>query len=107
MRNDNEHRRAAPPAGGNGWYNIDPGQHAPGSDQQIINAVSQSLEEDKAVTAASIKVSCSHGIVRLQGAIEDYWLRRRIGDRCGSVRGVRHVINELHSIPVLLPRHRP
>jgi hypothetical protein len=106
MRKDNEHRRASPPAGGNGWYSIDPGRHAPDSDVQIIDAVRESLETDGTVVRDSIRVSCSHGIVRLQGAIEDYWLRRRINDRCGSVRGVRQVINELHSVPVLLPRHR-
>jgi hypothetical protein len=69
------------------------------SDEQILEEACRRLEQDGAIDARDIEVSCESGIVRLKGEVEDRRAKRLAEDCVESVYGVRDVMNELRVRP--------
>jgi hypothetical protein len=65
------------------------------SDEQILEECCRRLEQDGAVDASDIDVTCEDSVVRLKGVVEDRRAKRRAEDCVESVYGVRDVMNEL------------
>lgn len=65
------------------------------SNEQILEEACRRLEQDGAIDASDIEVSCDDGIVRLQGEVDNRRAKRRAEDCVESVYGVRDVMNEL------------
>jgi hypothetical protein len=69
------------------------------SDEQILEEACRRLEQDGAVDASDIEVSCDDGIVSLRGTVEDRRTKRHAEDCVASVYGVKDVMNELRVKP--------
>jgi hyperosmotically inducible periplasmic protein len=65
------------------------------SDANISRRVEAALQSDPDTESAAIKVSTSDGVVQLAGFVNSNQQRDAAGDTASSVRGVRHVDNDL------------
>ncbi len=69
------------------------------TDADITQRVEAALQSDPDTQSASIKVSTSDGVVQLAGFVSSNQQRDSAGDAASSVRGVRHVDNDLRLSP--------
>ncbi len=95
-------------AGPSGFYRV---EAAPGtargkgpknqarSDTRILADVSECLTDDGLLDASNIEVAVKDGEVTLSGTVDSRASRRRAEDLADSVRGVRHVQNNLRALP--------
>lgn len=65
------------------------------SDQQICEEANQALERDSRVDASEIEVSCTGGVLKLTGKVENRAAKRDAEECVESVYGVSDVMNEL------------
>ena len=65
------------------------------SDQQICEEANQALERDGRVDASEIEVSCTGGVLKLTGKVENRAAKRDAEECVESVYGVSDVMNEL------------
>lgn len=73
----------------------DGGVGSPGTDDQLIEDVSNELKRHGEVDCACIEVGCSESIITLTGRVEDRPAKRKAEDVAYDVAGVRDVINLL------------
>ncbi|WER48530.1 BON domain-containing protein [Cupriavidus sp. WKF15] len=66
-----------------------------GSDRAITTEVRARLASSRGLDPASIRVSTTDGVVRLEGTVRDDAQRARVMDMARSVRGVTAVSDEL------------
>lgn len=71
------------------------------SDQGITDAVVDELAMDFAVTAATINVSTTDGVVSLSGSTNNLLAKKRAARIARTVKGVRSVVNNIEVIPVV------
>jgi osmotically-inducible protein OsmY len=64
-------------------------------DARLLELVSDRLMDDPDLDAGDIEVTVDDGEVTLRGTVQDRAARRRAEDLAASVRGVRHVTNDL------------
>jgi hyperosmotically inducible periplasmic protein len=69
------------------------------TDAGITTAVKAQLAADDSVPAQEINVETQEGVVTLTGAVHTDVARLRAGEIARETRGVRDVINELHTTP--------
>jgi osmotically-inducible protein OsmY len=65
------------------------------ADDQILEEACRRLEQDGAIDASDIDVSCDDGVIRLAGTVVDRQSKRRAEDCVESVYGAKDVMNEL------------
>lgn len=65
------------------------------ADDRILDDVCERLKWDPEVDATEITVRVENGVVKLSGAVDTRYAKRRAEDVAGAVRGVRDVANEL------------
>ena len=65
------------------------------SDDEILDAVHNNMEEDNWIDTRRIQVTVEDGIVTLRGEVDDYLEARYAWDDAWEAEGVRGVINHL------------
>jgi hyperosmotically inducible periplasmic protein len=69
------------------------------TDSGITTAVTTQLAADESVPADEITVETDDGVVTLTGQVDTEVARRRAVEIARETRGVRDVVNELHTVP--------
>lgn len=67
------------------------------TDERLLELVSDRLTDAPDLDAGGIEVAVAQGEVTLSGTVADRAARRRAEDLAASVRGVRHVTNDLRA----------
>src|SRR5690606_37046802 len=65
------------------------------SDQRIADDVCELLYEDEHVDAGGVVVTCSEGLVTLEGEVDGRWEKRHLENLAATARGVVDVRNRL------------
>lgn len=65
------------------------------SDEQIVDEVNRRLQQDGDVDATEISVTCSAGVVTLEGKVSDRGAKRAAEECAEDVHGVEDVLNHL------------
>lgn len=79
---------------GRGYTGVGPKNYSR-SDERIREDLCERLTQDDDIDASEIEVKAEQGLVTLEGAVEQRWMKHRVEDIADSCSGVRQVDNRI------------
>jgi len=68
-------------------------------DETISRAIKSSLINDQSANLQRVEVFVDHGVVYLDGEVEDREQKDRAATIASQISGVTHLVNKLHVVP--------